>query len=1106
VLALALCALTWAGTEAAQAATVSGTVTYGRGTDRNPLQGATVAVTDPLTGLPVAAATTASGGTYALTLADGSYRVAVSAPGMQTRTDSLWVSGDRTYDETLTQDGWARLRLALWREGGGPGRTAVSLGDFGGETDANGTLELWVPDGAYALGLTGGDWSFDGATLALAGDRDLWLDLPARTTLTVRATDLAGGQGLEGATVELPVQEVAASLHVSGTVTGTLRTAAATALTDADGEAVFSVHAGSSPAPISDPGVFGFAMLRPASPRYADTPFATTELTRDQLVELPVERRVEVRGTLSAGTEPLAGAVVNDGSIFLGTTTTGPDGSYTAYVAPSWPSVSFMDPGASPSWHASMQLPASEDAMRDVRLPARRRSWVRAVDGSGEPIATALVNAGRAASVTLDDGTIASISNRFFAAPVAADGMISFPFFDGVEPTSYTVREYAGGPAKPVRRAGALTTAVLGSSAQLVTVAGRLDPDGEPFTDGHVYLGGTPADVRADGWFAVTVTPGEHHLAGSWTAVDGSYGSFSNPAVTVAADQLVEWGWGARTERTVEVVSGLDRPVAGASVYLPPYEDPSSPGDVPDGTTMILRVAGAETGADGKARFRVPGGGAAPMWPDGTVYPPQGDPSPSVSFPAFGANGPASVLVRIGPADVQVPELLCDPPPTGWHDENVSIDCTARDDGSGLANPGDATFTLSTNVPEGEEDARATTGTKEVCDVAGNCATAGPLGPVAVDRAAPAIAFEIVPAPVVSGDWWSVSRVAVQVTATDVSGVSALACSVDGVTRTFAQTRGATTTSGTFYVNQEGRHVAGCTATDGRGRTGSVARDVNLDLKNPAAPLATADRPAEDAVYGWHRDTVTVAFAGNGDPLLADGTAGSGVDPASVPASQTFAVSGTHVASGTVRDRAGRTSATRSLTVKVDADAPSSTLTCPAAPVARGAGATARWADADAHSGLTGTSGGTVALDTSAVGSFTAEHVAADRVGHRTTSSCRYAVVHPFVWRGGIASPPSLNAVAPGVTELPVWFSVGGDRGLGILPPGGVTVRPVACGDGTPTGPASTAALATALTWDAGSGRYRFDWSVARDLQSGDCAALQVTLDDGVERTALFAR
>jgi hypothetical protein len=62
-----------------------------------------------------------------------------------------------------------------------------------------------------------------------------------------------------------------------------------------------------------------------------------------------------------------------------------------------------------------------------------------------------------------------------------------------------------------------------------------------------------------------------------------------------------------------------------------------------------------------------------------------------------GLGAPADV------ADGTAPVVECGSPDAAWHPEDVSIACTARDDESGLANPADAAFSLTTRVPAGEE-------------------------------------------------------------------------------------------------------------------------------------------------------------------------------------------------------------------------------------------------------------------------------------------------------------------------------------------------------------------------------------------------------------------
>lgn len=91
--------------------------------------------------------------------------------------------------------------------------------------------------------------------------------------------------------------------------------------------------------------------------------------------------------------------------------------------------------------------------------------------------------------------------------------------------------------------------------------------------------------------------------------------------------------------------------------------------------------------------------------------------------------------------DTTPPTVSCGSPDTAWHATDVAIPCTASDSGSGLANPADASFTLSTTVPMGTETADATTASRSVCDVAGNCTTAGPISGIKVDKKAPSISI-----------------------------------------------------------------------------------------------------------------------------------------------------------------------------------------------------------------------------------------------------------------------------------------------------------------------------------------------------------------------------
>ena len=90
-------------------------------------------------------------------------------------------------------------------------------------------------------------------------------------------------------------------------------------------------------------------------------------------------------------------------------------------------------------------------------------------------------------------------------------------------------------------------------------------------------------------------------------------------------------------------------------------------------------------------------------------------------------------------ADTTAPSISCGSADSSWHAANVSIACTASDSGSGLANSGDASFSLATTVADEAETSTASTGSRSVCDSAtpANCATAGPITGNKIDRKDP---------------------------------------------------------------------------------------------------------------------------------------------------------------------------------------------------------------------------------------------------------------------------------------------------------------------------------------------------------------------------------
>ncbi|HUA74758.1 MAG TPA: alpha/beta hydrolase domain-containing protein [Solirubrobacteraceae bacterium] len=178
--------------------------------------------------------------------------------------------------------------------------------------------------------------------------------------------------------------------------------------------------------------------------------------------------------------------------------------------------------------------------------------------------------------------------------------------------------------------------------------------------------------------------------------------------------------------------------------------------------------------------------------------------------------------------------------------------------------------------------------------------------------------------------------------------------------------------------------------------------NIVVDRTGPNPPTATPDRAPDYAGGGgWYKDTVTVSFTDNGDPLLADGSPGTGTNPATLSGPQTFSTDGAHTASGTEADNVGNVSAPGTLLVQVDVSAPSLKVNCPSTtPV--GSSASATITASDGQSGLASDPSGSVPIDTSEEGPQTTEATATDNVGHSTTASCTTQVVNTNVITGKV--------------------------------------------------------------------------------------------------------
>ncbi|HVE60143.1 MAG TPA: LamG-like jellyroll fold domain-containing protein [Pyrinomonadaceae bacterium] len=103
------------------------------------------------------------------------------------------------------------------------------------------------------------------------------------------------------------------------------------------------------------------------------------------------------------------------------------------------------------------------------------------------------------------------------------------------------------------------------------------------------------------------------------------------------------------------------------------------------------------------------------------------------------AGNSASATVQNVNIDKTAPSISCAAADGSWHAADVSINCTATENISSLADSSDANFNLVTSVAGGSETSNASTDSRQVCDVAGNCATGGSVGGNKVDKKGPSI-------------------------------------------------------------------------------------------------------------------------------------------------------------------------------------------------------------------------------------------------------------------------------------------------------------------------------------------------------------------------------
>ena len=343
------------------------------------------------------------------------------------------------------------------------------------------------------------------------------------------------------------------------------------------------------------------------------------------------------------------------------------------------------------------------------------------------------------------------------------------------------------------------------------------------------------------------------------------------------------------------------------------------------------------------------------------------------------AGSDVTVTLRFDPIDTTPPTVSCGSPDGLWHNADVSMACTASDAG-GLLNAADASFTLSTSVAAGTETAAAPTNSRSVCDRYSNCLTAGPIGPIMVDRKVPSLTVSADTLVEATGAAGAAVPFAAATAVDAGSGLASVSCDRPS--------------SDVFPIGVTTVH---CSATDNAGNAASATFTVTVqDTTPPVVSCGSADGQ-------WHNADVSIACTASDAVGLLNPADANFALATSVPAATETAAAAT--SSRVVCDTNGHCATAGPIgPIEVDKKAPSLTVSpnqTAEATGAAGAAVTFPTATAtDAGSGLASVSCDRASGGTFTIGVTTVHCSAADNTGNTANGSFTVTVadtVRPVV-------------------------------------------------------------------------------------------------------------
>ena len=419
-----------------------------------------------------------------------------------------------------------------------------------------------------------------------------------------------------------------------------------------------------------------------------------------------------------------------------------------------------------------------------------------------------------------------------------------------------------------------------------------------------------------------------------------------------------------------------------------------------------------------------------------------------------------------------------------WRNSSLSQIFAASDSGSGLANAGDASFTLTASAESADAD-NPTVVSRTVYDLAGNSTTR--TVSALIDLTDPTFSAELDKTAASTG-WFNSSTGAPTVSfncSDTLSGLAGLCPAASTFGNGADQSR-----SETIFDNAGNDSTAG-------------VQDVDVDLNAPV--ITDAGRKTQPNAAGWYASeafnkfTASDSLSGLADSTKASFEVGTGTQEGS----------GLTVASGSVSDNAGNTAAsmTSTATYNVDLSNPSTPTFNggPAADSSHYFGSVPAEPTCSSSDAVSGLKDCVVTGYGTGVGSHTMTATATDNAGRTATATRSYTVL---AWTTkGFYSPVDMGGVVntvKGGSTVPLKFELfsGTNELTDTSAITSLTATKTNCLAGsTEDAIEVTATGGTSLRYDSTGGQFIYNWKTPT---GAGCYTVTMTAQDGSKITAYF--